>query len=862
MTLAPPRSRPHNGRPCHESIRPRIASPLYSAERMPSDSFDIEAAASRLAEQGVAVVLLRERTKRPELNNWTTLPRMTVADLRRRYKDGQNIGIRLGEPSETRPRRYVYAVDLDIRDPDSRRASREAWAALEARFPGCRAWPRSISGSGGDSRHLLITSDGRFRKTNIARSDRRVDYRGEEKPAWEIDFYGTGSQVVVAPSIHPNGRRYEWENGEPDFKNLPFVRATKIEPLFERKNPSRRERADYAPEPIDRLEEILSTRALDNDGGGLHYDDWRDVLFAIKQEYDGTDLFDEAFETVQEWSQKSDKHDQRRFEEVWDHARTDRPDAIGLGTLKKRAAPELQERRLECIVAEMEDERPPHRPGEPETPPDGLNPEWAREVITDGNSPINCPENRRLFLLHWAPVNKHLVWAEEEQRPVWRRGEEEPPPSMRDVVFEEQDSIPYDTKAHYQVLQMMLRKPPFRIETVRKEELNDSVFLVTRQRKWRRIKELLTRETWDGVPRVETLLQDYLGVKDSAYSRGTSRLLVVGPMCRVLWPGVKVDYAPILQGEQGTGKDRFLELLCTFGDECLYTATSFDLSKPGDYVQAIRGKLIVHLAEMAAFKKQSIEQIKTFITEHSDTARLSYEPMAQLYRRTCIFVFSTNKRSGYLSDSTGNRRFLPNEVGDPKMGSGGIPTAYRKTFLDLENERGQIWAEAYAMAVAQAESEGGRVRAVILNDEALAIARQVQEDKKAESIEEDMAARGARLLDEAVPLDDLLEEKLRNDGTARRMAIRNTVAPREFWCDVLGEKKDLWQRNTHITAQALDLLNGWDRVPGRHRHLGEVRTIYRRNGSDGKPTIVDDTRPEQENIVGMEDERLLRRTPR
>ena len=827
---------------------------------MPDSATSIEMAALRLAEQGAALVLLRERSKRPELDRWSTLPRMSAADVRRRYRPGQNIGLRLGEPSEVRARRYVYAIDLDVRDPNNpRRAKQQAWAAVKAVFPGAEEWPRAVSGSGGESRHLIFVSDGVFRKTNIARADYMVPVMGgAERPAWEVDFYGTGAQIVIAPSIHPGtGKPYRWENGEPDFRDLPFVRSTRIQPLFERRA-SRRARDEYEPEPLDNLREMLETKTLDNDGGGLHYDDWRDVIFAVKQEYDGTDDYDVAFEVLQEWSQKSDKHDQRRFEEVWDHARTDRANAITLGSLKKRAAPELIERRHERIVDEMEDERPPRRPGDAESP-SGDDGNWMRQAVLDGvGAPINCADNRRLFLKHVEPMER-LMWAEEEQQVVWKRGPTEPPPSLSDIKFERPDYTPYESKSHYQVIQMLLRKKPFYIENARKEEINDSVHLVAQTRRWTRIKDMIAGGEWDGKPRIDFLLQDYLGVADGPYARAVSRLLVLGPMCRTLWRGVKVDYAPILQGAQGTGKDRFLELLCTFGDECLYTATGFDMAKPAEYVQVLRGKLIVHMAEMAAYRKTEIERVKTFLTEHEDTARLSYEARARTYPRVCIFVFSTNETNSYLADRTGNRRFLPVELGEPKPGPDGVPTAYEKPFTQLVKERAQIWAEAHVEAVKEGERQGGKVRELLLPEEALIVARELQADKKADLPEEDLAARGARLLNEPAPLDDLIDAGHRNDASSRQMAIRNQVCGREFWIDVLGEKREQWHRNSHLAVRALDMLDDWIRVKGRQRHKGEIQNVYRRKGTDGKPTIIDDVKSETGNVIRMDDERRRNR---
>lgn len=745
-------------------------------------------------------------------------------------------------------------------------AADEAWDALLDRFPDAERWPRVISGSGGASRHLYLVTDSPFRKVNIARSTRKVIVQTSdgpvEKPEWEIDFYGTGAQMVLPPSVHPDtGKEYRWAKGEPDFDDLPFVRQTVIAKLFAERQ--KRDRRDQPTEPLDSLQEILDSVTYDNEGGGLDYDEWRDVLFAVKHEYEGTDEYDEAFCIAEEWSQRSDKHDQRRFEEVWEHAgRTSRLDPITLGTLKKKVAPELDARRKDRIVASMEDERSAEQvqaAEEGRAPPD----DWLRKCVRDGMGAFtNCADNRLLFIENQHPM-QHLVWAEEEQRPVWRKPEENEP-LLRNLIFPEgARSIPFDPKSHYQVLQMCFRRAPFYLDSVKKEELNDSVWLAAQGRPWRRIEEMLTREKWDGVSRIDTLLQDYLGVEDSAYARAVSRLLLLGPMCRVLWRAVKVDFSPILQGQQGSGKDRFLELLCSFDDECLYTATSFDIKKPSEYVQSIRGKLIVHLAEMATFRRSSNEDMKTFLTEHEDTARLSYEAVARTYRRLCIFVFSVNETGGYLTDNTGNRRFLPVVLGDPKPGADGRPTAYRKQFSELERVRGQLWAEAYVLAKEEARRQGGRVRELLLSPEALVTARELQAEKMAETPEQDLIARGTRLLNEAVPLDDLIDADKRTEDTARQMAIRNQITPREFWTDVLGERRETWFRNSHLTSRALDALPGWRRAGGRQRHRGEIRIVYRRDGTDGKPEIRDDIEPKtRSNVVNMADERKNRRRNR
>lgn len=163
-------------------------------------------AALRYAEHGASLVLLHPESKTPVDRDWPNAPFLTPDVLRKRWRN-HNIGVRLGAPSKL-GRNYLHAVDLDIRDPH--RAA-EAWDALLARFPDADRCAAVISGSGGESRHLYFLTDKPFTRRNIAKSERFIQVNGARKRAWAIDIYGTGSQVVMPPSIHPEtGRAYQW----------------------------------------------------------------------------------------------------------------------------------------------------------------------------------------------------------------------------------------------------------------------------------------------------------------------------------------------------------------------------------------------------------------------------------------------------------------------------------------------------------------------------------------------------------------------------------------------------------------------------------------------------------------------------
>ena len=84
-------------------------------------------------------------------------------------------------------------------------------------------------------------------------------------------------------------------------------------------------------------------------------------------------------------------------------------------------------------------------------------------------------------------------------------------------------------------------------------------------------------------------------------------------------------------------------------------------------------------------------QIKAFLSQASDTARLYHEPQATDLKRSCVFIGTTNNKN-YLNDPSGNRRFLPVEVGK-------IDTTGLRRDLD------QLHAQA-----AHREANGGSIR--------------------------------------------------------------------------------------------------------------------------------------------------------
>lgn len=76
-----------------------------------------------------------------------------------------------------------------------------------------------------------------------------------------------------------------------------------------------------------------------------------------------------------------------------------------------------------------------------------------------------------------------------------------------------------------------------------------AVAKVADDRSYHPIREFLsTLPEWDKVPRVDTLLADYLGASDNAYVRAVTRKTLCGAIARVMEPGCKFDTMLVLNG--------------------------------------------------------------------------------------------------------------------------------------------------------------------------------------------------------------------------------------------------------------------------------------------------------------------------
>ena len=217
-----------------------------------------------------------------------------------------------------------------------------------------------------------------------------------------------------------------------------------------------------------------------------------------------------------------------------------------------------------------------------------------------------------------------------------------------------------------------------------KERAIDACQFVCRQNERNPVVEWLDSLRWDGEPRIGELIVNVLGAEDNAYNREVERLFMLGAVTRAYKPGSKFDYMPVLVGSQGIGKSRYVALLAHIP---AWYCDNFNTIEGDAAVEKLRGLWVAEMAELLATKKtREVEAIKAFVTSTKDVIRPKYARETVQRLRVCVFIGTTNSHD-FLTDATGNRRFLPVECN--------AKTCNEWMFGDdAEAYVEQMWAEA------------------------------------------------------------------------------------------------------------------------------------------------------------------------
>lgn len=168
------------------------------------------------------------------------------------------------------------------------------------------------------------------------------------------------------------------------------------------------------------------------------------------------------------------------------------------------------------------------------------------------------------------------------------------------------------------------------------------------------------------------------------YLQIVGRCWLLGMVNRVMNPGCKFDYCPVLEGVGGLRKSTMVEVLAS---SAFFSDTPFEVGKGKEAQEQVQGLWLYEIAELTHFSKAEVGAIKAFITSKVDRYRVAYGTTVGSFKRQCVLVGTTNENT-YLRDRTGNRRFWP------------IPVKNMINTEWLVKYRDALFAEAYAMYLA------------------------------------------------------------------------------------------------------------------------------------------------------------------
>lgn len=566
-------------------------------------------AAVEYINKGLAVFPLKYRGKTPLTINGCKDATTDAAIVKGWWQKwpNANIGIATGQKSGG-----LIVIDLDIDDNkglDGYHTLRD-WERTNGNLPD--TW-QSITGRGGN--HLFY------------RSQKSVGNRAGILEG--VDIRGDGGYIVAPPSIHQNGRKYEWEQSPDEFE---LVEADDVVfKLLDTKVNNSNDTEFKPPEvvPVGKRNDIMFKFSCSLQAKGLTDEA---IIAAIRIENDkrcNPPLpEDELLRTIN----SALKHEK------------------GVKITNNKVQPQ-EDRSISKNVFEVK----------------------ARLSINEENGKIiqsidnicevlrrdpNLAGKIKYNTLSYAPfVFGDLPWCQGGYR-EWNNTDDS---NLKCYV----ESV-YGLKSL--------------------EKIMEALNIVVNENKFNPVVDYLEQIPWDGKPHIENLLSDYLGVKKDQYSIESMRIFMLGAINRAYYPGCKFDYMPVLVGEQGVGKSTFFKILA--GNDDWYN-DNFNTVDGDKATEKLRGMWIVELAELLAVKKaQAVESIKAFITSTVDTYRPPYGRRTEQRPRVCVFAGTTNS-THFLTDRTGNRRYLPLLINKDEV---------KKSMFDnrkeVQEDFRQAWAEA------------------------------------------------------------------------------------------------------------------------------------------------------------------------
>lgn len=603
-----------------------------------------------LHDLGFAIILLHPKSKRPRGNAWTTGPRKSWKQLEKEYQTGDNVGVRLGEPSKIGPG-YLACIDVDIKKPEGHNG---ALIALKKLIPSGVTLPEVTSGSGNGSKHLYCITEKPFKMLTIEKSE-----------AFEICVYSQGRQMVLPPSIHPNGKDYLWKREKEPLQLLDFGDPD-IGPITPKASKNPKPEFSFTPSIVDIEWLPISKVVIDKIKNGTGIQDRSAFLLTaaigllsaeLTQDEVLSVLTDPRYFISKAAIERRGTDRQSQAQWVWEYTfkkinEERSPSSVFIAASKIPPEKKLEGAALDKQTAELTEDR-----------------NWRQDLRRSGQSgdgpPIGNLENVVTILDN--AISPEVVKRNEFAfRDTY--GIDTPWGGKKDALLSDDEIV----KIKYWLSREFRFEPKNQI-------IEESLVIIACRNAYDPVKDWLNSlPVWDKKSRLSTwLANNFEAMGDPEYLDQVFSKWMLAMVTRAFIPGTKFDWMPIFEGKQGIGKSSFGRLLVS--DQ--YFLDWLPNLTDKDSALGLQGMWSVEMGELANMRRAQLEDVKSYLTRTVDKVRPPYGRRMIESARRCVF-FGTTNRDTYLIDDTGNRRFKPIEVGN-------------LNFKALRKDRDQLFAEAF-----------------------------------------------------------------------------------------------------------------------------------------------------------------------
>jgi hypothetical protein len=222
------------------------------------------------------------------------------------------------------------------------------------------------------------------------------------------------------------------------------------------------------------------------------------------------------------------------------------------------------------------------------------------------------------------------------------------------------------------------------------EAVDDMVAIVADENRFHPVRDYLDGLTWDGTHRLRDFF-GYIQTKNPpitykngrTYSAHSAFLFrwMVNAVQRVYEGGRVQNFVLVLDGAQGIGKSLLVRWLGMAAGEDYFIEQPVDPDNR-EHIRWLSSKFVWEIGEFGStVRKSHHEALKQFITRSTCSFRVPYDKNPIDRPALASFIATINDETGFLTDPTGNRRFVTLELES-------IDWEYQNRF-----DVSQLWAE-------------------------------------------------------------------------------------------------------------------------------------------------------------------------